>query len=182
MAHDLAEEGYIVLAVDLYNGQVAEERGDARKYATEVRNDILGALAHMKAGIAYLKSDKSALGGIASMGWCFGGGMSMQLALNEEMDATVIYYGSLETSEDLLSVIDWPVLGVFGEEDTSITVDSVRAFDAALDNLGIENEVYVYEGVGHAFANPTNPGHDAEKTADAWMKTVEFLNKHLKEN
>ncbi len=71
------------------------------------------------------------------------------------------------------------MLGVFGEEDTSITVDSVNAFDAALDQLGIDNEIYIYEGVGHAFANPSNAGHDPEKTADAWGKTVDFLARTL---
>jgi len=61
-----------------------------------------------------------------------------------------------------------------------IPVDSVREFDDSLDTLGIENEIYVYPGLGHAFANPSNPGHDPESTEDAWMKTVAFLDKHLR--
>jgi len=104
----------------------------------------------------------------------------MQLSLNEDLEATVIYYGSLETDKEELSKIKWPVLGVFGEEDSSITVESVNEFENSINELGIENEIYIYEGVGHAFANPSNPGHDPEKTEDAWMKTVAFLNKNLK--
>jgi len=177
MAQDLAKEGFNVLAVDLYNGNLADNSGDARIYATEVRNNMDTAIDHLQAAVAFLKEKNSV---VASIGWCFGGGMSMQLALNEKMDATVIYYGAVETSEESLGSISWPVLGIFGEEDAAIPVESVREFDAAMDNLGIENEIYIYEGLGHAFANPSNAGHDAEKTADAWMKTVSFLNAHLK--
>jgi len=177
MAHDMASEGFTVLAVDLYDGNVADNAADARTYATNVRNDMDTALAHLSAATNYLRDTGSE--SVASMGWCFGGGMSMQLALNEEMDATVIYYGAVETDEEVLSSISWPVLGVFGEDDTAIPVESVRAFDLAMDTVGIENDVYIYEGVGHAFANPSNPGHDVEKTKDAWMKTVEFLKKNL---
>ena len=78
------------------------------------------------------------------------------------------------------TTIGWPVLGVFGEEDTSITPDSVRQFNKSINSLGIDNEIYLYDSVGHAFANPSNPGHDPEKTKDAWGKTVEFLNRNLK--
>lgn len=180
MAHELAKEGYNVLAVDLYDGRVAESSDDAGTYAGEVRESPERAIEHMRAAAEFLRGQDSFDGNIGSMGWCFGGGMSMQLALNEPLDATVIYYGNLETDPEALSVIDWPILGVFGEEDTSITVESVNAFEAALNEVGIENEIYVYEGVGHAFANPSNDGHDPAKTADAWEKTVNFLNENLK--
>ena len=179
MAHELAEEGYNVLAVDLYDGRVAAGREDAGAFAGEVRENPERAIAHMQAAADFLRERDDFSGRIGSMGWCFGGGMSMQLALNEPLDATVIYYGNLETDPATLESIDWPVLGVFGEEDTSITVESVNAFDAALDGLGIDNEIYIYEGVGHAFANPSNDGHDPEKTADAWEKTVNFLERTL---
>ena len=181
MAHDLAEEGYVVLAVDLYGGKVAEVPDDARTYASEVRENPEAAIEHMKAAVSYLNSREDVIqNDIASMGWCFGGGMSLQLSFNENLSATVIYYGNLVTDPEQLDAINWPVLGVFGEEDTGIPVSSVNEFDAALDELGVENEIYIYEGVGHAFANPSNAGHDAEKTKDAWEKTVEFLNKNLK--
>jgi len=178
MAHDMAQEGYLVLAVDLFNGNVADNAGDARTYSSAVRDNMDVAITHLKSATSYLREQDAVA--VASMGWCFGGGMSMQLALEEDMDATVIYYGAVETDDDLLSSISWPVLGIFGEVDTVIPLDSVQEFDLDLDNLGIENEIYVYEGLGHAFANPSNPGHDVEKTADAWMKTIDFLNRHLK--
>ncbi len=182
MAHALAEEDYVVLAVDLYDGRVASTSEEAGEFASEVRQNTGEAVEHMKSAISFLReADFVMAEAVASMGWCFGGGMSMQLSLNESLAATVIYYGALETDPEQLSSIQWPVLGVFADQDAVISVESVQEFEQALNQLGIENEIYLYEGVGHAFANPSNPGHDAEKTEDAWIKTVAFLNRALKQ-
>ncbi|MBI2655022.1 dienelactone hydrolase family protein [Candidatus Woesearchaeota archaeon] len=183
MARQLAAEGYVVLAVDLYEGKVAKDSTEARALSTGVRNNIPTAVSNMKSAVAYLKTLDNVDGSkIASMGWCFGGAMSLQLALNQELAATVIYYGNLETNTSKLSFIEWPVLGIFGEADTSIPAATVRQFDAALDELGIENEIYIYPNVGHAFANPSGMNYAAEETKDAWKKTVEFLGRSLKNN
>ena len=104
----------------------------------------------------------------------------MQLALHEKMHATVIYYGNLQTNTSRLSVIKWPVLGIFGEKDTSIPVETVKKFDAALDELKIENEIYIYPNVGHAFANPSGANYAPNETKDAWEKTLAFLERNLK--
>ena len=181
MARSLAAEGYVVLAVDLYNGKVGKNATEAGQLASKVRSNPAEAIINMKAAVQYLKSlDNVDDNKIASMGWCFGGAMSLQLALNEPLNATIIYYGSLETNASKLSVIKWPVLGIFGEKDTSIPVESVRKFEAALNELGIENEIYVYPNVGHAFANPSGMNYAPNETKDAWKKTIEFLDRNLK--
>jgi carboxymethylenebutenolidase len=118
---------------------------------------------------------------IASLGWCFGGGQSLQLALNSEehpLAATVIYYGNLVNDTESLSKIKWPVLGIFGDQDQSIPVDSVMQFEQALNEIGITNEIYIYPGVGHAFANPSGDNYAPKETADAWKKTLVFLEKY----
>lgn len=176
MARQLASEGYVALAVDLF-GEVATTPGRARELTSSIKQDA--ALANMRAAAAYLR-DVQRVPRLASLGWCFGGGQSLQLALNDGLDATVIYYGHVLADESELAVLDRPVLGIFGEEDRSIPVASARAFDAALDELGIENEVYIYPGVGHAFANPSGANYAPEETRDAWEKTLAFLDKHLK--
>ncbi len=66
-------------------------------------------------------------------------------------------------------------LGIFGDQDDSIPVVNVTNFKATLDSIGIPNEIYVYEGVGHAFANPSRDSYAPEQTADAWNKTLLFL-------
>ena len=179
MATQLASEGYTVLAVDLFDGQVATTSEEAGQLSSSVDDEK--AIANMQAAAAYLKDQQQA-SALGSMGWCFGGGRSLQLALSgQEMDATVIYYGRLVTEESRLAAISWPVLGIFGELDDGIPVADVNDFDSTLDKLGIDNEIHIYEDVGHAFANPSNPDHDADKAADAWEKTVTFLDRHLKQ-
>src|SRR3989338_7441999 len=114
MARSLAAEGYVVLAFDLF-GKVAKDANEARELINPINKNPAEAVENMKAAVQYLKKqnnvDKEK---IASMGWCFGGGMSLQLSLNEKLAATVIYYGSLETNATKLSIIKWPVLGIFG--------------------------------------------------------------------
>lgn len=179
MAKILAKEGYVVLAIDLYGGQVATDSAMAGQFASAVRSNPQKAVSEMKAAVSYLREKENA-GKVGSLGWCFGGGQSMQLSLNEELDATVIYYGTLVTNATELENINWPVLGIFGENDTSIPVAKVNEFEAALDSLEIENQIYVYPGVGHAFANPSGANYAKEETADAWGKTIAFLAQNLK--
>lgn len=176
MASKLAAEGYQVLAVDLF-GKIASTPEEARALTQTVVPEK--AVENLRAAAAFLRARGAAK--VASLGWCFGGGQSLRLALSgEKLDATVIYYGQLVTDREALKSIEWPVLGVFGSEDQSITPETVREFDGALDALGIDNEIYVYPGVGHAFANPSSPNHAPAAALDAWTKTVDFLASRLK--
>jgi len=177
-ARSLAAEGYIVLAVDLYDGKVAAAPDEARALTSGL--DQKRATAHLRAAASELRRRNAPR--IASLGWCFGGGQSLQLALSgEELDATVIYYGALTSDESQLRKIRWPVLGIFGDQDRVIPVSSVESFDASLDRLGISNEIHMYPGVGHAFANPSGANYAPSETMDAWEKTLSFLKIHLKE-
>ncbi len=183
MAQQLASHGYVVLAVDMFNGEVAHDANKARELTGNVRSNRESATANLKAAAAYLRNlDYVIDEKIASLGWCFGGQWSLQLALNEKLAATVIYYGQLETDASKLAVIDWPVLGIFGSKDTSIPVENVKQFEIALNEAGVENEIYIYEGVGHAFANPSGMNYAPEQTKDAWEKTIAFLDKYLKKS
>lgn len=177
-AEKLAGQGYAVLAVDLYDGRVATEAEAARTYSTNVRNNPGLAIENLRAAYDHLASLPNVNASrIASLGWCFGGGWSLQLALNSEapLAATVIYYGTLVTDPETLATIEWPVLGIFGSEDQSIPVDTVRQFEAALDGNEIPNEIHIYEGVGHAFANPSGSNYAKSEAEDAWAKTLDFL-------
>ncbi|HJS65660.1 MAG TPA: dienelactone hydrolase family protein [Nitrososphaeraceae archaeon] len=183
MANLLAKEGYVILAVDLFNGEVTKDQKRASELTQAIRDNPAIAIANLKSAVTYLGSlanvnpDK-----IASLGWCFGGQQSLQLALNSKEDplsATVIYYGRLVTEPETLLTIQWPVLGIFGDQDKSISVDSVKQFEEALNTNGIPNEIYIYEGVAHAFANPSGDNYAQEETQDAWEKTVSFLKKYL---
>ena len=183
MANELASEGYVVLAADLYNGEVATEPNRARELSSSVRENPEQAISNLQSAVQYLASLSNVNSSrIASLGWCFGGGQSLQLALNSEQNplaATVIYYGNLVNDTNELSKIKWPVLGIFGDQDQSIPVESVNVFEQALNETGITNEIYIYPGVGHAFANPSGDNYAPAETASAWEKTLAFLKKYV---
>jgi carboxymethylenebutenolidase len=183
MANELAKQGYVVLAADMYGGQVATTPDQAMQLVGSVRENPSESIANLQAAVRYLGSLENVNSSrIASLGWCFGGGQSLQLALNSEenpLAATVLYYGNPVIDEQELSKIKWPVLGIFGDQDDSIPVENVTKFEQALNSTGIPNEIYIYEGVGHAFANPSGDNYAPEQTADAWNKTLAFLKKHV---
>jgi carboxymethylenebutenolidase len=179
----LANEGYAVLAVDLYRGEVATDSDRARELTSSVRSNSASAIDNLQSAVSYLKSleivDDSK---VASLGWCFGGDWSLQLALNSSenpLAATIVYYGRPVTDTASLSSISWPILGIFGDQDQAISVESVKQFASALNASGITNEIYLYEDVGHAFANPSGDNYAPKETADAWQKTIGFLRTHL---
>jgi len=177
MAQKLASHGYIVLAVDLYDGEVATTSDEARQLITSFDDNI--GIKNMNSAKDYLL-DNHNVEKLGSIGWCFGGGQSLNLALNtNEMDATVIYYGKLVTEQETLSTINWPVLGIFAELDNGIPVQSVQSFEFSLNELDIPNEIYIYPKVDHAFANPSGERYSPEESKDAWQKTLEFLEKNL---
>jgi len=175
-AETLAKEGYMVLAVDLLGG-VAEDQAGARVLTANFKQEI--GTQNMRAGVAYLRAQGATK--IASLGWCFGGKQSIELAISgENLDATVVYYGGgMATTTEKLAPIKWPVLGIFGDQDQAIPVATVQVFESSLNTLGVENKIHIYPGVGHAFANPSGMNYAPEATKDAWKKTLAFLNANL---
>jgi carboxymethylenebutenolidase len=179
----LAREGYAVLAVDLYNGEVATDPNRAMELASSVRDNSAPAIENLQSAVSYVKSLEAVNASkVASLGWCFGGDFSIQLAVNSTEDplaATILYYGQPVTEPDSLSNISWPVLGIFGDQDQAIPIESVEQFASALNSSQVTNEIYLYEGVGHAFANPSGDNYAPKETADAWQKALAFLGRHL---
>jgi carboxymethylenebutenolidase len=184
MANLLARNGYVVLAVDLFKGEVTTDRNRSSELTQNIRDNPDIATANLQSAVKYLASLPNVNAEkIASLGWCFGGAQSLQLALNSQdhpLSATIIYYGRLITDNATLAKIKWPVLGIFGDQDSSIPVDTVKAFESALNSNNIPNEIYIFKGVGHAFANPSGDNYAPSETKDAWDKTLSFLDKHLR--
>jgi carboxymethylenebutenolidase len=179
MTRRLAGEGYQALAVDLYGGTVADNPDAAMKQVNAVMQDRGAAEENLRRAAAYLESKGA--GKIGVIGWCFGGGWSLATAMlmPDKIDATVIYYGRLETDKAKLGAIKSPILGLFGAKDKGIPVEGVKAFEAALKELGKPAEINIYEGADHAFANASGGNYNAGAAADAWKRTTAFLKKHL---
>lgn len=187
MANLLAKNGFVVLAADLYHGKVTDDPQLAMELVQTARNNQNSSTANLQAAVKYLSSAPNVDNKkIVSLGWCFGGGQSLQLALNSQehpLAATILYYGTpLVTDNESISKIKWPVLGIFGDKDEAIPIAEINQFKSSLNESGIKNEIQVYSGVGHAFANPSGDSYAPEETADAWQRTLSFLKKYVVEN
>ncbi|MBH24215.1 MAG: carboxymethylenebutenolidase [Myxococcales bacterium] len=179
MTEKLAGLGYTALAVDMYGGRVAATPDEARALMTETMKAPDQGQENIRQAHAWL-TDEGGAARVGSIGWCFGGGWSLQTALMGRSEATVIYYGRLVTEQDKLKDLNAPILGIFGSEDKGIPVDSVKAFEASLKALNKPHTIQIYEGANHAFANPSGTRYDAEAARDAWARTEAFLEEHLK--
>ena len=180
-ARAFAELGYVALAVDLYDGEMATTPDGARKLAGGVRKNTEAAFANLKQAVSYLSGLKGEVdpARIASVGWCFGGGWSYQMAKNDlGVKASVIYYGRFNPADDL-SRMRATILGHFGETDRGIKVDNVREFQAKLKTLKGDHMVFIYPNAGHAFANADSRNYDKTAAETAWKRTMEFFQKHL---
>jgi len=182
-ASKLADQGYAVLAIDLYRGKVADNSDTAHELARGVPEDR--ALRDLHAAVEFLKSQPNIRKDrIGSIGWCMGGGYSLDVALQEPtLAATVINYGHLATDPAAIQRIHAAILGNFGGQDKGITPDDVKTFEAALKQAGKRADIKIYPDAGHAFENPTNKnGYRAADAADAWQRTVKFFNETLKKS
>jgi carboxymethylenebutenolidase len=118
---------------------------------------------------------------VAALGWDFGGDWALQTAmlLRDDLDAAVVYYGPVTDDEQELSLIDAPILALFGADDRTIRVESIQRFEASLQRLRKDHTVHIYPDASHGFASPGDNSYDEDIAEDAWQKTLEFLQLHL---
>jgi carboxymethylenebutenolidase len=180
-AAKLSDQGYVTLAVDLYRGKATDSPEVAHELMRGLPEDR--ANRDLLAAVQYLKSLKNVNPAkIGSIGWCMGGGYSLDLAIADStLAADVINYGHLATDPARLQQIHAPILGLFGAQDKGIPPADVRKFEQNLKQMGKKIDVTIYPDAGHAFQNPDNKnGYRPADTADAWNRTVEFLAANLK--
>jgi carboxymethylenebutenolidase len=179
---DLAKEGYVALAVDLYRGKVTDKQEEAHQYMMGTPPDR--AARDLKAAFKYLAGRKDVRKDhIGVIGWCMGGRYALSLATEEPtLAATVAYYGAPPTEAAAIASIHSPVLGNYGGEDKGPSPDQVKAFEQAMKKAGKTIDVKIYEGAGHAFANVNNPwgGYREAAAKDAGERTTAFFAKYLK--
>lgn len=178
VAAELANLGYVALAVDLYGTKVASTPDEAKALMGDLDPEI--AKETMVGWVDYLKNHERVNGKIATLGWCFGGGWSLNTSIATPVDATIIYYGNVTKTANDLKALKGPVLGQFGKLDKSINQEMVSGFEQEMDKAGKKASltVYWYEA-DHAFANPTGARYDEANAKLAWERTTEFLKKNL---
>ena len=184
VADDLATEGYVTLAVDLYEGRIGTNPDENMVLVGEVQGDQEKMLANMNAAVAYLKARPDVTGRVGAMGWCFGGGIAMTYGLDgDSHDATAIFYGALVDDPARLAALDHEVYGTFARLDQGPSPESVESFEAALRTAGIENDLHIYDEVNHGFWLHVDQAPDLrqEPARDAWQRLMGYLDRTLRQ-
>ncbi len=176
VAAELAKQGYVALAVDLYGGQVADTPDGARAIMQQV--DGGEATDTLTSWIGWLRAHDKVGDKVATIGWCFGGGWSLNASIAAPVEATVVYYGRVNRSAEDLKSLKGPVLGHFAERDKWINEEMVDGFEKAMSKADKSVESHWYEA-DHAFANPTGARYDEADAKLAWERTLEFFKEHL---
>ena len=180
IARRFAQEGYTVLAPDLYHGPEASDLEEARKLRTDM--DTERAERDLDSAVRHLKSlDVVAGGPVGVIGFCMGGFLSLGTAIrNGNIGAAAVFYGGGGVPEGL-SQIRCPVFGAYGAEDAGIPLERVEELRKGLEAQGIEHEVHIYQGAGHSFFNDVMPGYYREEAAkEAWGHVLAFFARILK--
>jgi carboxymethylenebutenolidase len=178
MADQLADQGYLALAVDLYKGKSTSDPKEAQ--ALMQSKDEKWGDAVEEAGLEWLKASAGGAK-LGTIGWCMGGGESLKASLNDPKDvaATVMFYGAPVMDVAKLKTLKGPLLGIWGNKDTHLTPEVAASFDKALTEAGVKHEFHSYDA-GHGFANPSSGAYDSEAAKDAWQKTLAFLDGNLR--
>jgi len=185
----LAEQGYIVIAPDMFRNLATCELNIPWNVATVLLTPQDRIDGDVDAAISYLTSE--AVGNVDSTmvfsgpGFCFGGSQALTLSIRRAMAGTVSLYGAninelQDASNDALwgelGVLDTQVLGIYGRDDGAPTPQEATGFQAALTARNIKNTVTIYDGVGHAFVNPQDHKSGMTQAVTAWNQVVAFMN------
>jgi len=164
-----------VLALDMYDGKVGTTPEEAGKYMKEFKQERGNEI--VRGALEYVGKDAK----VGTIGWCFGGGQSMQAALaaGTQASACVIYYGMPEDNLDRLKTLNCDVLDIWPTQDKWINKDVTEKFEKNMAEAGKKLTVKPYDA-DHAFANPSNPKHNKDYTADAYKNTLTFFKARLK--
>lgn len=175
-----ANEGFVALAPDVYHGKTAKSPDEAGKLMMALRIDE--AEKDLNGAIQYLLDHEATTGDKAGVvGFCMGGALSLYAATkNPNIGACVVFYGIHPNVKPDLPNLQAPVLGIYAEKDGFVTPEVVHNLEQQLKSLGKQVETHIYPQTDHAFFNDTRPEvYNAEASADAWQRTIEFLRSAL---
>ena len=178
VADALADEGYVALAADMYGGRTGSNRDENMALMQEAQGDPEAMIANLDAAARLLRERPDVTGKVATMGWCFGGGVALSYAIGgENHDGTAIFYGHLVEDPALLASLDHPIYGTFAEMDSGIPPEQVERFAEALRDAGIENDIHIYDDVQHGFWLwvDRDPDGASGPALDAWNRLKSYL-------
>jgi len=177
----MAREGVLSLAPDALSPLGGTPENDEDAARTKMRElDSEETTKNFVAAVKYLKTHPKSTGKVGCTGFCWGGGMTNQVAVRApDLDAAVPYYGRQPDPEDVPK-IKAPIMAHYAGNDERIN-SGIKAFEEGLKKAGIEYQIFIYEGASHAFNNDSNPGRYHKEAAElAWERTIGFFKEKLK--
>jgi carboxymethylenebutenolidase len=184
VADAFSREGYVAFAADLHQGRTGSNREENMALVTEARENMDRVIANLNAAQQFLRERPDVAGKVGVLGWCFGGGIALSYGLGgEHHNATAIFYGSLVEDPEVLRSMDHPVYGTFAANDRGIPPEQVERFASALDEIGIDNDIHIYDHVNHGFwlYVDADPETNEEPARNAWQRLKSFLERTLGE-
>ena len=181
-AEGLAQDGYLVIAPDTFRGSTTA--WIPRAIYQVITNNPEQVDQDLDAVYAWIETQPNARANHTGVvGFCYGGRASLNYSLhNDQLAATVVFYGAPETDPEVLEALPGPVLGIFGGADNSIPLADVSAFEVALDQAGIPNEITIYENQPHAFVTTMEAIRSGGVQAEAWAQMLNFLDQNLNQD
>ena len=177
IARRFAEEGFIAVAADLYEGKTTKDAQEASKLMGALKPE--DGLARLQVVLKRLRATPEVTS-VGVTGFCMGGTYALLLACKAKVEASAPFYGDMPDISEI-GKLSCPVLFIGAEKDQWITVEKMNRLDAALKQYGKEGEVRIYKGADHAFFNDTRPEvYSRADAEDAWKRVIEFFKKHLR--
>ena len=181
VAKRFAEEGFLALAPDALTPLGGTPENDQTKAVAMIR-ELNGeeTVKNFVAAVKYLKTHPKSTGKVGCTGFCWGGAMTNQVAVNApDLNAAVPYYGKQPANEDVAK-IKAPIIAHYAGTDPGINA-GIQAFEDELKKQGKEYQIFMYEGASHAFNNDSNPErYNPEAAKLAWRRTIAFFKEKLK--
>jgi carboxymethylenebutenolidase len=179
VARRVAKEGYLAIAPDALSSFGGTPQNPQEAIPLMQKLDRETTTSNFVAAVEYLKTDPQSTGKVACMGFCWGGGVTNQVAVHApDLAAAVPFYGMQPAADDVPK-IKAAMLIHYAGDDARIDA-GIPAFEAALKKAGIDYRIYIYEGAQHSFFNNTGPRYNKEAAELAWQRTLAFYKDRLK--
>jgi carboxymethylenebutenolidase len=177
-ARRFAEQGYYVIAPDLFNRQIAMSPEQAQVLIDQVGE---AALSHVKAAVHALLTHHKCNGKIGLIGWGIGGKLALQTATYREDLCAVVMFYSLpdEVTPAELRILDEPVLAIFGEQDPGSPAEKIDRWREILAASALGHEIVVYPAARRDFFDDSRATFNADAAEDAWKRALAFFDQHL---
>jgi len=181
VADRLARQGYVVLAVDLFNGQTTRVRHEAANLVDIADANPAATLSNLEQAVSFMTAQQH-VDHLGVIGWSIGGRWAFRIAsdLPQAFDALAVFYAAPYTEPSQLAPLRMPMLAFFGGRDPFVPVEVVNKFQWAAGLASATLDIHIYPDARAAFDDPESTAYNPADALDAWRQLEAFLARNLK--